>query len=208
MFKKIISFVIIVAFISITFSTFWYTSSQLEAANSLAVRSTIKDHKATPKDYNLDSNVLRQEIALISRRVSGFKENTSCKNTFSDISTTIPNTWICKNVESLVDNNLISKNSSFRPEDSITKSEALIMFIRSIGFDFKIKDVKNWQKEVVDFAVNKWVVKNFIDYNALAKRWWIFEIANFSIVVKEEEVKKGIWKGRTMKKYSDEAIIN
>jgi len=206
MLKKITALVTIIAIGSINFSAFWYTNSQLEAANSLAQRSTIKDHKNNPKDYNLDSNVLRQEIALISRRVSGFKENIGCKNTFSDISATMPNSWICKNVESLIDNNLISKNSSFRPEDSITKSEALIMFIRSIGFDFKIKDEKNWQKEVVDFAVSKWVVKSFIDYNALAKRGWIFEIANFSIVVKEEEVKKWIWKGRSMKKYSNEAM--
>jgi len=206
MFKKIISLAMIIAVVSTTFSAFWYTNSQLEAANSLSQRSTIKDHKNNPEAYNLDSNVLRQEIALISRRVSGFKENTWCKNTFSDISTTMPNSWVCKNVESLVDNNLISKNSSFRPEDSITKSEALIMFIRSIGFDFKIKDVNAWQKEVVSFAVSKWVVKNFTDYNTLAQRGWIFEIANFSIVVKEEEVKKWIWKGRTMKKYSDEAM--
>jgi len=206
MFKKIISLAIIIAIVSTTFSAFWYTNSQLEAANSLAQRSTIKDHKNNPEAYNLDSNVLRQEIALISRRVSGFKENSWCKNTFSDISATMPNSWICKNVESLVDNNLISKNPSFRPEDSITKSEALIMFIRSIGFDFKIKDIKNWQKEVVDFAVSKWVVENFTDYNALAKRGWIFEIANFSIVVKEQEVKKWIWKGRKVKKYTDEAM--
>ena len=132
-----------------------YTNDQLESANDLSERGVIKDHKMDPKAYNLDENVLRQEIALISRRVSGFKENTGCKNTFSDVSSSTPNTWACKNIESLVDNDLITANESFRPEDSITKSEALIMFIRSIGFDFKINDMSNWQKEVVDFAVSK-----------------------------------------------------
>ena len=206
MLKKIISFAMAIAIIGTSFSAFWYTNDQLESANDLAERGVVKDHKMDPQAYNLDSNVLRQEIALISRRVSGFKENTGCKNTFSDVSSSMPNTWACKNIESLVDNDLITANASFRPEDSITKSEALIMFIRSIGFDFKINDMSNWQKEVVDFAVSKWVVDSFTDYNTLAKRGWIFEIANFSIVVKEEEVKKWIWKWRKAKVYTDEVL--
>ncbi len=204
--KKIVWLVAITSVLFSGLSVFAYTNSQLEAANDLASRQVIKDHKLNPSEYNLDSNVLRQEIALISRRVSWFSENSGCKNIFSDVSATKPNDWVCKNVESLVDNELISKNPSFRPEDSITKSEALIMFIRSIWFDFEIKDMWNWQKEVVDFAVSKWVVENFTDYNTLAKRWWIFEIANFSIEVKEEEVKKGIWKWRKVKLYSDEVL--
>ena len=204
MFKKIISSVIFLVIITINSSVFAYTSDQLEAANDLAKRKVIKDYSDNSELYNLNSNVLRQEIALISRRVSGYKENSWCKNTFWDISNIKPNDWVCKNVESLVDNGLISKNENFRPEDSITKSEALIMFIRSIGFEFKIQNITNWQEEVVSFSVNKWVVENFTDYNSLAKRGWIFDIANYSIEVKEEEVKKWIWKGRKL--ISDEAM--
>jgi hypothetical protein len=80
----------------------------------------------------LDAPVLRQEIALISRRVSGVKENPTCKNIFADVTATKPNTWVCKNVEALVEHNLISKNKFFNPERNISKSEALIMFIKSI----------------------------------------------------------------------------
>jgi hypothetical protein len=68
------------------------------------------------------------------------------------------------------------------------------MFIKSIWFpEFKIKNPKNWQKEVVDFAVKNWVVERFTDYNAEAKRWWIFKIADFSIKIKEERIKKWTW---------------
>lgn len=204
MFKKIISTLATISLISTSFSAFWYTNSQLEAANDLAEREVIRDNSGNPSAYNLDSNVLRQEIALISRRVSGLGENSGCKNIFWDVTANTPNTWACKNIEALVDYNLISANPNFRPEDSITKSEALIMFIRSIGFDFTIQNMSNWQEEVVSFAASKWVVENFTDYNTLAKRGWIFEIANFSIEVKEEEIEDWIWEGKKL--ISDEVM--
>jgi hypothetical protein len=80
----------------------------------------------------------------------------------------------------------------------------LIMFIKSIWFpEFKIKDSKNWQKEVVDFAVKNGVVERFTDYNTESKRGWIFHISDFSIKIKEERIKKWTWK---KKKISDEAL--
>jgi len=181
-----------------------YTPEELLSANNLAKKGIIKNHISDPENYHLDDPVLRQEIALISRRVSWIKENKTCKNIFADVTATKPNTWVCKNVEALVEHNLISKNKYFNPERNISKSEALIMFIKSIGFpEFEIKDPKNWQKEVVDFAVKNWVVEKFNDYNAEAKRWWIFKIADYSIKEKEKRIKAGTWK---KKKISDEAL--
>ena len=46
-----------------------YTSEMLSSANSLAAKEIIKNHSDDANAYNLDANVLRQEIALISRRV-------------------------------------------------------------------------------------------------------------------------------------------
>ena len=80
------------------------------------------------------------------------------------------------------------------------------MFIRSIWFDFKITNYNNWQKEVVNFAVTNNVVEPFTDYNTLAKRGWIFEIANYSIEIKEEQEEKWTWEGRKTRVYSDEAM--
>ena len=203
--KKIL--LILTIIFSIIFgSVLAYTSSQLQAANSLAKKWIIKAHFDNPELYNLDKPVLRQEIALISRRVSWVKENSSCKGIFADVTATKPNTWVCKNVEALVEHNLISKNKYFNPERNISKSEALIMFIKSIWFpEFKIKDPKNWQKEVVDFAVKNWVVQNFTDYNTQAKRWWIFKIADFSIKIKEKRIKEWTW-FKKKKKISSEAM--
>ena len=189
--KKIISSIAILGIALSSVNA--YTSDMLDSANELAQREVIKDNSKNPSEYNLDDNVLRQEIALISRRVSWHDANSSCKNLFSDVSASQPNDWACINIEALVENNLISANPSFRPEDYISKSEALIMFIKSIGFeDFEIdsSSPKNWQQQVVEFAVSKWVVDNFTDYNTLATRGWVFQIANFTIKVKEEEVRK------------------
>ena len=181
-----------------------YTQDELESADNLAVRWIIQNHSTNPVDYNLDSEVLRQEIALISRRVSGVSEKSSCDNIFGDVTATTPNPWVCKNVEALVDNNLISANTLFNPENNISKSEALIMFIKSIWFpNFEITDPANWQQEVVAFGVANWVVANFTDYNTEAKRGWIFKIADFSIQVKEQRVRAGTWKKKLI---SDEAL--
>ncbi len=144
--KKLAIFLFVLWFL---FSnTFAYTSLELDAANNLAKKWIIKNNSSNPNLYNLDKPVLRQEIGLISRRVSWVAENSSCKNIFKDVSSTKPNDWVCKNIEALVENKLISANEFFNPERNISKSEALIMFIKSIGFiDFEIdeKSEKNWQ---------------------------------------------------------------
>ncbi len=203
---KVIS-VIILLLISFVWIVTAYSQAELESANNLAVREIIQNHSSNPTDYNLDSEVLRQEIALISRRVSGVSEKSSCDNIFGDVTATTPNTWVCNNVEALVENGLISTNEYFNPERNISKSEALIMFIRSIGFDFSIDDnsSKNWQEQVVEFAVENNVVESFTDYNTEAKRWRIFKIADYSIKLKEERLEAWTWVQK--KRYSDEASI-
>jgi hypothetical protein len=74
-----------------------YTYKELNSANSLAKKGIIKSHSSNPSLYNLNKPVLRQEIALISRRVSGVSESKNCKNLFNDVTSKKPNNWICKN---------------------------------------------------------------------------------------------------------------
>ena len=113
---------------------------------------------------------------------------------------------LCKNVEVLVDNDLISKNDTFRPEDKITKSETIAMLIKSIWFDYKLdkNSKKNWQEQVVDYAAEKWVIENFSDYNTNATRGWVFQVADTTIR-KDIEI-KAKKKAEEKKKYSDEAL--
>ena len=204
--KKITWFIALIA-ISFTSFAIAYTPTELNSANNLAIRNIIHNNAWNHSGYNLDWFVLRQEIALISRRVSWVSEKTTCDNLFDDVTVTTPNNWACKNIEALVDNDLISANVSFNPENNISKSEALIMFIKSIGFpEFEI-DVNSplgWQEQVVAFGVDNWVVANFTDYNTEAKRGWIFQIADYSIKVKEKRIKEWRWKDKSY--YSDEVL--
>jgi hypothetical protein len=113
----------------------------------------------------------------------------------------------------LVDNDLISKNDTFRPEDKITKSETIAMLIKSIWFDYKLdkNSKKNWQEQVVFYAAQKWVVRYFTDFDTEATRWWVFKVADTTIK-KDIEIKRkkaeaaAKKKLEEKKKYSDEAL--
>ncbi len=174
-----------------------YANTQIDFANNLANKWIINDNSNNPENYDLSQNVLRQEIAAVARgvyesrmevEIGSLKKN-NCDNIFSDVSSTNPNSWACYSVEALVDNELITRNETFRPEDNITKSESLWMLIKAIGFDYSYNPALNttWQEQIVDFSVKNWVVENFSDYNSDASRWWIFEAANHVIKIKEEQ---------------------
>lgn len=209
MIKKIIS---TIALISVTgavsfasYSAVVDNKTQLESANSLASQGIINDHKNDTENYNLNDNVLRQEIAAVARWVAKLEKKGKCDNIFKDLSDTKPNTWACRNVEVLVDNDLISKNENFRPEDKITKSETIAMLIKAIGFDYKLdpNSSKNWQQQVVEYAASKWVVELFTDYNTDATRGWVFQVADTTIR-KDIEIKAKAKEKEA--KYSDEVL--
>jgi len=212
MFKKVITSIVIVA-VSWAVSFASYSAvvdnkTELESANSLAEQKIINNHVKDPKNYNLTDNVLRQEIAAVARWVAKLEKKGKCDNIFTDLSDTNPNTWACKNVEVLVDNDLISKNDNFRPEDKITKSETIAMLIKAIWFDYELDSSsdKNWQEQIVEYAASKGVIELFTDYNTDATRWWVFQVADTTIrkdieikaKKKEKEIKNGT--------YTDEAL--
>lgn len=188
-----------------SYSAIKYSDSPLEAANSLAEKNIINDHKNDPENYNLNDYVLRQEIAAVSRWVAWLPKKSKCDNIFDDLSSTNPNWWACVNVEVLVDNDLISRNDMFRPEDNITKAETIGMLIKSIGFDYSYNSnsSKGWQEQIVDYAVEKWVIEEFTDYDTLATRGWVFMVADTTIK-KDEEIK--IEKKMKDESYTDESL--
>lgn len=185
--------------ITSTFALVEQKDSMIDAANSLATRWIINNHSWDTENYKLYDNVLRQEIAAVARWVAWLEKKAKCDNIFADLSSTKPNTWACVNVEPLVDNNLISKNTNFRPEDKITKAESIAMLIKAIWFGYTLDktSAKTWQQQVVEYAVSKWVVENFTDYDTPATRWWIFKVADTTI--KADEIEK--------KNYSDEVLL-
>lgn len=187
-FAFVSSFILIISLISYwSFTSFSYTDEMINAANNLASRNIINNHEDNPDAYNLGSKVLRQEIAAVSRALAKLDKSTSCKNLFSDISQEKPNDWACLSVEPLLEKDLIAKNKNFRPEDKITKSEALWMLIKSIWFDYVYNpdDSKTWQEQIVEYWVSKWAISDFKSYNEAATRGWIFEVADKLLKIDE-----------------------
>lgn len=191
--KKFLSLIVFIFTISSV--TVFALSTDIEYANKLASKGIINNHIDNPSEYNLWDNVLRQEIAAVARWVYESRlwkdiwseKKSTCDNIFWDVNLDIPNNWACYSIESLVDNDLIAANDTFRPEDNITKAESLGMLIKAIGFDYSYNPNinKTWQEQIVDFSVENWVVENFDDYNSDATRWWIFNVANHVIQVHE-----------------------
>ncbi len=156
-----------------------YTTAQLDSANTLAWEGIINDKSSNPADYNLDQNVLRQEIAAVARWVAGISKTTTCSNIFWDVSSTNPNTWACYSVEALVNADLIASNPTFRPEANITKAEWLWMLVKAAcgdEYSYNSSEPWSWQEQVVAYASDKLIVNTFTDYNTPATRGWVFEV--------------------------------
>jgi hypothetical protein len=83
--------------------------------------------------YRLNDYISRQEALGVAMKVGQFElpENYSCVRLFSDVSSSRPNSWACRVVETALNNGVISKNKLFRPLDSISKVEALAMLIKA-----------------------------------------------------------------------------
>lgn len=177
LFKKVIASIALTALVASTATTgvSAYTNASLDAANSLAAAGIINDHSSDPANYNLGDNVLRQEIAKVAANIAGLTPKATCSKSFADVSATVPNTWACGYVEALLDAGLVSANATFRPEDSISKTEALKMMLEAAGYENVYTSAAAWQAQVVEFAVEKGISTSFFDYNAMATRGWIFE---------------------------------
>jgi hypothetical protein len=154
------------------------SSTEIEAANALAESGYIVNHSDDTTAYNLNQNVLRQEIAAVARGIAGLEKKTTCDGSFSDVSETTPNTWACYTVEALLDAGLIAANDKFNPETNISKAEAIGMMVKAAFGDEYAYDsslTTTWQEQVVDFAVSKGIVASFTNYDTPATRGFVFE---------------------------------
>lgn len=194
LFKKSTAAVALVTLVSSVFTTgvSAYSTSEIEAANTLAQAGVIVDQSANPAAYNLDQNVLRQEIAAVARGIAGLDKKTTCDGVFTDVSATTPNTWACYSVEALADAGLIAKNAQFRPEANISKAEAVGMVVKAAFGDAYAYDASKgttWQEQVVAFAVANGIVSNFTNYDTAATRGFVFEAgANAMSSTEDEEM--------------------
>lgn len=180
LFKKTTAAVALVTLVSGIFSTgvSAYSTSEVGAANALAEAGIINNHSDSPAAYNLDQNVLRQEIAAVARGIAGLPKATTYSAVFSDVTATTPNTWAWASVNALADAGLVAKNPTFRPEANISKAEAVGMVVKAAfgdAYAFDAAKGTTWQEQVVAFAVENGVVSSFTNYDTAATRGFVFE---------------------------------
>jgi hypothetical protein len=193
LFKKATATIALVTLVSGIFSTGVSASSstEIEAANALAEAGYIINHSDATDAYNLNQNVLRQEIAAIARGIAGLEKKATCAGSFSDVSATTPNTWACYTVEALLDAGLIAANTKFNPEMTISKAEAVGMMVKAAFGDEYAYDSSlstSWQEQVVEFAAAKGIVASFTNYDTPATRGFVFESGYNSMVASDEVV--------------------
>ena len=112
-----------------------YTSKDIENAIYLGIAGIIEykgdDYKLADRSYRLDDSITRAEVAGIALKLRGttLPEWYICKRYFID---TILNDWICRATELAADAGLVSRtNVKFRPQDKITRAEALAIIIKA-----------------------------------------------------------------------------
>lgn len=158
----------------------------IKAANYLATDGIIVDQKANPVKYELNRPLMRQEMAWIIRKVLWIDKKTKCDWKFKDLTANKPNNWACFSIEPLLDKWFIAKNENYRPEDSVSKAEALSFVIKSLyGEEYKKSFDPNliWEENAVKFAKAKGLLREDIwDYKAKANRGFIFSIVHYANV--------------------------
>lgn len=140
--------------------------------------------------YNLQSNVLRQEVIGMAMKLGKYDlpEDYKCRRVFKDVSSTKPNSWVCRAVEIGVDHGIVSStNKSFNPESSITRAEALAILMKAAGISIDESDAPSnygdvtiaWQVNLVNSAFSYSFIDEADNFypNNKATRSEIFNIA-------------------------------
>ncbi|EKE27569.1 MAG: hypothetical protein ACD_3C00192G0014 [uncultured bacterium (gcode 4)] len=144
----------------------------------------------TEEWYRLNDLILRQEVVWMAIKVNWqtLPENYSCRWFYQDLTSTRPNNWACRAVEIASDIWLVSReNTTFRPEDRITKAEALAMLMNAakmntgaVSTTTSFTDVTiPWQVNITDKALKLGVIDWGATFspNKDATRWEVFEMA-------------------------------
>lgn len=165
----------------------------LESANYLAEQKIIVDNSINPEKYNINSNILRQEMAWIILKASKIETNWKCEWIFSDVKITSSNSWACPTIEALARENIVAKNPTYRPMASVSKAEWLAFIVNTYFeaeyFIFRStngRDKRSWEENVVEFAKQNKILREEIgNYKAPATRWFIFKVMYYSDVLND-----------------------
>jgi len=150
-----------------------FISDERKWAELLASKSIIETKSFNPSEYKLGEKISRKEIMKIVMNISGIEVQDNCREIFVDV----VDDWGCKYIESALENDFVSWNLAFRPDDEVTKTEALKLIFKSRLID-KSYETNFWQEDYISTAYYKWFIdEKYSNYNEIATRGWIFSVA-------------------------------
>lgn len=122
----------------------------------------------------------------IVMNLSGENIPDTCSGSFSDVT----NDWGCKYIETALSKGFIAANATFRPDDSISKAEAMKLILKARGIN-KAYNTADWQDDYMKTALDNGLIKSaYSDHNTAALRGWIFGVgaAEESHMAMEDDV--------------------
>lgn len=172
--KKIVLLLICFSLIPKTFAI--VSDADVVASEFLAKRGIIQEHYYD-LDYKWWDTISRREMLKVVINLSWTSAPDMCNWSFMDLSST---DWGCKYAEEALARWYISAASYFRPDDNITKIEALKLIMKAKNIPKT--NVSDWRIWYVQWAHNAEIIGGiFTDYNTSPIRWWIFQVAQDSI---------------------------
>lgn len=181
-----------VLLISVSFAD---VKTPIESANYLANNGIIENKSINISEYRLNATITRQEISKIITNIWWIIPEEICEWRFNDVK----DGWGCKYIEWMLEENIIATNSLYRPNDNITKTEAMKLVLQIKNIE-KIQETDSWQEDYMETAYENGIIeKKYYDYNTDATRAWIFVIAATTIgsdedqeIIKEENTTKEV----------------
>lgn len=142
------------------------------------------------ENYALSDRVLRQEVVGIALRLTAgnfrnietivLPDPYTCENVFLDVGQNRPNSWACRSVEIAAKNGIITKNNHhFRPEDDITRAEAIAMVLSGVKLMPKTDGSRPWQEVVMETSEKLGILQEWVTASdEKITRWELFYVVS------------------------------
>lgn len=142
-----------------------------KSAEFLASKKIIENNSLQASKYRLDDTVTRKEIMKVIANTSKLSLK-KCQWIFDDV----VDDWGCPYIEAALQKWFITKNTFFRPNDTLTQTEALKLILEARNIE-KRYVTQFWQQDYISTALYLWFIdKKYSDYNLPATRWWFFQV--------------------------------
>lgn len=150
-----------------------FISWERKSAEFLAGKGIIEKNSFNPSAYNLEENISRKEVMKIIIGLSDLEIQNECKGIFTDVE----NDWACKYIESALESDYIVWDGPFRPNENITRTEALKLIFKAKNIE-KAYTTEFWEEDYISTAYYySYIDEKYSNYSQAATRWWIFSVA-------------------------------